>query len=264
MCIFFSCTHDDEDRVYKKTPGGVVGRRERVERGLVGAVRERLRTLLLEAYGGTQRRLAEALRARPILVSRWLNPRLKVLPSATELYRISRETGWSVDWLLFGKGPKQRGGAPSDGSLGAQLRSYLLRHQILDEISGIEILDGPQLATYKETSIGPPVDLLPSSDEDLLLDTVGMWTDWLSRQADTHLAYDGLAKRFPDKRSPTGGDRLLEAYQETQGAVREARRRDLDLAFRLAAAGASVVDRKAARNVRAGGKKAHRRSARRT
>ena len=93
----------------KVQASGAGGRRGRVEPALVKEVRERLRKLIEQAYGGTQARLADALGARATLVSRWLNPEVKVLPSATELYRVSRVSGWSVDWLLFGTGPKKRG-----------------------------------------------------------------------------------------------------------------------------------------------------------
>jgi transcriptional regulator with XRE-family HTH domain len=205
--------------------------RGRVDARLAAGVRERLRRLIQESNGGVQRRFAEAIGVAPAVVSRWLHPRKAALPSATELFRIAQRTGWSVDWLLFGKGPSQRGGAAADPSLGAQLRAFIVTHTVLDEITGIEITEDPG-AGSRYRPVGPAVDFLPPADEELLRDTAILWQGHLQVYADSVIASEAINRRCPGL-AQRRREELITLYHETQQAVREARGRDLHLHLAL-------------------------------
>jgi hypothetical protein len=217
----------------------------RVDERLVRRVRENLRALVVERFDGVQRRFALALGVQPTLVSRWLNPKANVLPSATELHRIGTVTRWSIDWLLTGEGPTRRGGAPIDRTLGAQLRAYLLSHPALEKVSGVQIAEGPELATHRMGyTAGLAAQVLPADTDEILQETAYLWVGELERYSDGHVAAMAIAERFPKGIRRSERERLVEYYGQTQRAIREARSKDLGLALGFEVAGAEPLGKK--------------------
>jgi transcriptional regulator with XRE-family HTH domain len=90
------------------------------------AIRDRLEAKFDQSPYENTHRLEVAMHLTHSAVAGWRNSIDPVTPDTVSLYRLSEELGFSVDWLLFGVGPDQRGAVRSTGEFATDLRAQLI------------------------------------------------------------------------------------------------------------------------------------------
>ena len=194
--------------------------------------------VVVEQYNGVRRRLALALGWDASKLNKYFNEGKSTLPSGGSLLHISQVTGYSIDWLLTGDGPRRRGGAPTGDNLAAQLRAYLIEDSHLSGrmIEGVEVAEAapPGGALTRVAPTQPIANLLPASDEELLFQTAGIWHDALSRLADILVRVRALEDVSATRATaPTDEMRrsFLDAYAAAQAAARAQSSADMRVRF---------------------------------